>query len=82
MKQYHECRVECTKQLDINLLFKKLEFFEEVGNIVLEDHHLKGLFMLPKKKINEVKRSRRKFLLQQLIYHQLDRKAREVNVET
>lgn len=48
---------------------------------MLEDHHLKGLFMLPKKKLKEVKRSRRRFLLQQFIYHQLDRKAREVNVE-
>jgi ABC-type multidrug transport system permease subunit len=27
MKKYHKCRLECQKQLDIELLFRKLEFF-------------------------------------------------------
>jgi hypothetical protein len=67
--------------LDVNYLFKKIEFLEEVSNIVLEDHHLKGLFMLPKKKLKEIKKSRKRYLFQSLLYHQLDRKAREVFVE-
>ena len=54
MRKYHECRIECLKQLDVHLLFKKIEFFEEVANIVLEDHHIKGIFMLPKKKIKQI----------------------------
>jgi hypothetical protein len=37
--------------------------------------------MLPKKKIREAKKNRKRFLLQSLIYHNLDRKAREVQVE-
>jgi hypothetical protein len=37
--------------------------------------------MLPKKKIKDAKKTRKRFLLQGLIYHNLDRKAREVHVE-
>jgi hypothetical protein len=27
MKKYHKCRLECLKQLDVELLFKKIQFF-------------------------------------------------------
>lgn len=80
MKKYHKCRMECQKQLDVELLFKKIEFFEDVTKIVLEDHHLKGLYMLPKKKIRDARKTRKRFQLQSLIYHNLDRKARDIHV--
>lgn len=35
MKKFHTCRMECQKQLNIDLLFKKLNHFEEITKIVL-----------------------------------------------
>jgi hypothetical protein len=81
MKKYHDCRIESMKQLDIGLLFKKIELFEQVSNIVLEDYHLRGLHMVPKPDIKEARKNRKRYLLQSIIYHQLDRKAREIHVE-
>jgi hypothetical protein len=36
MKRFHECRMESRKQLDVQLLFKKIGFLEEVAQLVLE----------------------------------------------
>jgi hypothetical protein len=37
--------------------------------------------MIPKPDINEARKNRKRYLLQSIIYHQLDRKAREIHVE-
>ena len=48
MKKYHRCRQECQRQLNIDLLLKKISHFEELSRIVLDDHHIKTLLMIPK----------------------------------
>lgn len=81
MKVYHKCRQECLKQLDIHLIFKKIEFFEQAFSILLEEHHIRGLHLVPKPMIQNSKKSRKRYLMQNVIYHQLDRKAQEVFIE-
>ena len=80
MKIIHECRRECLKQLDFNLLMKKIDLFQEVSWLVLEEHHLRGLYLIPRKPIKEVKKIRKRHMMQNLIYHQLQKKGRLVNV--
>lgn len=46
------CRMESLKQLDIGLLFKKIDFLEQISKIILEEHHLVGLHLFPKKSIS------------------------------
>ena len=81
MKRYHQCRTECEKQLDIDLLLRKVAHFEEVTKIVLEDHHQKMLLMVPKPTISEAKLNRKKFLIKTMIYNQLEKKAGEIHVD-
>ena len=42
--------------------------FEEVCNVVLEDHHLIGLHILSKKTLGDSKKTRKRYMLQDLIY--------------
>ena len=37
--------------------------------------------MIPKKKLKDAQKSRKRFMLQTIIYRQLDRKGQEVNIE-
>ena len=77
MKKFHKCRDECQKQLNIDLLYKKISHFEEISKIVLEDHHLKMLLMAPKPTIKEAKLNRKRYLIKSVIYHQLERKGKD-----
>ena len=81
MKKYHQCRSECEKQLDIDLLLRKVSHFEEVTKVVLEDHHQKMLLMVPKPTIEEARINRKRFLIKSLIYNQLEKRAGEVHVD-
>ena len=40
-----------------------------------EEHHLKGLHLLPKPSIDKIKERRRSFAYKSIMYQQLDRKA-------
>lgn len=71
MKKYHRCRMECLKQLSIDLLFRKIEHFEEVASIVLEDYQLKMLLVARKPTIEQAKKNRKRYLVKDAIYHQL-----------
>lgn len=74
------CRMESMKQLDICLLFKKMDFLEQTTRIILEEHHLVGLHLYPKKTISEIKENRKQYLLQGLMYKQIDKKSRDIYV--
>lgn len=71
MKKYHQCRSECEKQLDLDLLFKKIAHFEEISKIVLEDHQQKVLLMVPKPTISEARLNRKRFLVKSILYNRL-----------
>ena len=75
------CRMESLKQQDIGLLFKKIDFLEQISKIILDDHHLVGLHLFPKKNITEIKENRRKYLLQGIMYKQIDKKTRDMFIE-
>ena len=75
MRRYHQCRTECEKQLDVDLLLRKIAHFEEVTKVVLEDHHQKMLLMVPKPTIDEARINRKRFLIKSMIYNQLEKKA-------
>jgi hypothetical protein len=81
MRRYHQCRTECEKQLDMDLLLKKVAHFEEVSKVLLEDHHQQMLLMVPKPTITEAKLNRKKFLIKSIIYNQLEKKGGEVHVD-
>ena len=81
MKKFHRCRSECEKQLNIDFWFKKIAYLEEVAKTVLEEHQLKMLLMLPKPTISETRLNRKRFLIKTIIYSQLERKARDIQVE-
>lgn len=52
-----------------------------MSKIILEEHHLKGINLLSKPTIQDIKIARKRFQLQSIIYHQLERKGRGVLVE-
>jgi hypothetical protein len=69
------------KQLDIHLLFRKMQLFEEACNTVLDDYHLSGLHLLSKKTLKESKKSRKKYRMQDLIYGELERLSQVVSIK-
>jgi len=62
-------------------MLQKLTHFEEIAKILMEEHHLKMLMIVPKPTINEIKLTRKRYLMKSIVYHQLERKGREIYVD-
>lgn len=46
----------------------------------MEDHQQQMLLMIPKPTIGEARVNRKRFLVKSILYHQLEKKAREIHL--
>jgi hypothetical protein len=73
--------MEAVKQLDIHLLFRKIQMFEEVCSTILDEHHLTGLHLLSKKTLKDSRKMRKKYTLRDFIYGYLERLSQYVSID-
>ena len=74
VRRYHHCRAEVLKQMDILYLLKRVGFLERALEVMFDEHQIKGIHLMRKLTLEEVKHNRKQFKALSALQYKEDEK--------